>query len=70
VPLVTDLSQLIGEIGVARSDLAPGGIVRAAGEEWTGASAAGNIPAGTPVRVVRVEGLALIVEAAAVEGES
>jgi membrane-bound serine protease (ClpP class) len=70
VPLVTDLSQLIGEIGIARSDLAPGGIVRAAGEEWTGASAAGNIPAGTPVRVLRVEGLALIVEAAAVEGES
>jgi len=70
VPLVTGVSQLVGEIGVARSDLAPGGIVRAAGEEWTAASAAGAITAGTRVRVLRVDGLRLIVEAAPAEGES
>ncbi len=70
VPLVTDLSQLVGAVGVARSDLAPGGIVRAAGEEWTAASASGSIAAGTPVRVLRVDGLRLIVESASSEGES
>ncbi|HEX4744654.1 MAG TPA: nodulation protein NfeD [Candidatus Limnocylindria bacterium] len=69
VPLVTDLSHLVGALGVARSELAPGGIVRAEGEEWTAASATGTIAAGTPVRVLRVDGLALIVEPA-LEGES
>ena len=69
VPLVTDLSHLVGAYGVTRSALAPHGIVRADGEEWTAASAAGDIPAGTPVRVLRVEGLALIVERAT-EGET
>lgn len=70
VPLVTDLAHLVGEPGIARTDLAPDGIVRAAGEEWTATSAAGTIATGTPVRILRVEGLRLIVEAAAAEGES
>ena len=70
VPLVTDLSHLVGTLGVARSDLAPGGLVRAAGEEWTALSAGGSIAAGSAVRILRIEGLRLIVEAAAAEGES
>lgn len=71
VPLVTDLSHLVGALGVARSDLAPAGIVRAAGEEWTAMSAGDSIAAGSPVRILRVDGLRLIVEAAgAAEGES
>ena len=70
VPLVTDLSHLVGTMGVARSDLAPDGIVRAAGEEWTASSAGGSIAAGAHVRILRIEGLRLIVEAATAEGES
>jgi len=70
VPLVTDLSHLVGTVGVARSDLAPDGLVRAAGEEWTASSAGGSIAAGAHVRILRIEGLRLIVEAAAAEGES
>lgn len=70
MPLVTDLAHLVGERGVARSDLVPDGIVRAAGEEWTATSAAGRIAAGSPVRILRIDGLRLIVEAAAAEGES
>ena len=70
LPKVTDLAHLAGEIGVARSALAPTGIVYAAGEEWTAASADGSIAAGTRVRVLRVDGLRLIVEAAPAEGES
>ena len=70
VPLVTDLSHLVGTMGVARSDLAPDGLVRAAGEEWTASSAGGSVAAGSAVRILRIEGLRLIVEAAAAEGES
>lgn len=70
VPLVTDLSHMVGGLGVARSDLAPDGIVRADGEEWTATSPGGRIPVGARVRILRVEGLRLIVEAAAAEGES
>ena len=70
LPKMTDLAHLAGEIGVARSALAPTGIVYAAGEEWTAASAAGSIAAGSRVRVIRVDGLRLIVEAAPAEGES
>lgn len=69
VPLVNDLSHLIGARGVARSELAPTGLVWADGEEWTAASAGRNIPAGTPVRVLRVDGLTLIV-GPATEGET
>jgi membrane-bound serine protease (ClpP class) len=52
-----------GVRGTARTPLAPTGVVYAMGEEWT-ARADGEAPisAGTPVRVVRQDGLTLIVE--------
>ncbi|HJP66573.1 MAG TPA: nodulation protein NfeD, partial [Actinomycetota bacterium] len=53
---------LAGENGVAVTDLAPDGQVRARRETWTARSAGLAIAAGTPVRVVAVEGLRLIVE--------
>ena len=53
----------VGTRGVAKTDLAPSGVVRVVGEEWTARSATGNVIAeGVAVRVVRHDGLTLIVE--------
>jgi membrane-bound serine protease (ClpP class) len=52
-----------GVLGEVRAALAPLGVVYAAGEEWTARTEAGPaLVAGTPVRVVRQDGLTLIVE--------
>lgn len=52
----------VGTPGVTRSELAPRGTIRAAGEEWTARSATGDpIRAGDPVHVVGQEGLTLVV---------
>lgn len=47
----------IGELGRTLDDLAPVGKVRVHGEIWRAESVGQPIPMGTPVRVVRVEGL-------------
>ena len=53
----------IGTRGVAKTDLAPSGVVRVVSEEWSAASATGAvIKEGVAVRVVRQDGLTLIVE--------
>ena len=53
----------VGTRGVAKTDLAPSGVVRVVSEEWTARSADGTLIAeGTAVRVVRHDGLTLIVE--------
>ena len=52
-----------GTRGVAKTDLAPSGVVRVVGEQWTARSASGAaIPSGTTVRVVSQDGLTLIVD--------
>jgi membrane-bound serine protease (ClpP class) len=52
-----------GALGQVRAALLPHGVVYAAGEEWTARTEAGStLPTGTPVRVVRRDGLTLIVE--------
>jgi membrane-bound serine protease (ClpP class) len=52
-----------GVLGLVRTTLLPDGVVYAAGEEWTARTEAGaTVPPGTPVRVVRRDGLTLIVE--------
>ncbi|CAN5203833.1 nodulation protein NfeD [soil metagenome] len=53
---------IIGAVGVATTDLAPAGIARVAGEDWT-AVAAAPIARGSAVRVLRLECVRLIVEA-------
>jgi membrane-bound serine protease (ClpP class) len=59
------LSLPPGTRGEVRMPLAPVGSVYAAGEEWTARSAdARPLDRGTPIRVVREEGLTLIVEPA------
>jgi membrane-bound serine protease (ClpP class) len=54
-------SRVIGQVGVALSDVDPQGTVRVFGEEWT-ATSAGPIEAGAQVRVVGEQGLRLRVE--------
>jgi membrane-bound serine protease (ClpP class) len=57
------MSVPIGTTGVARTALAPRGVVYAAGEEWTARSGdASDIARGQPVRVVGQEDLTLVVE--------
>jgi membrane-bound ClpP family serine protease len=58
LPILT----LVGAGGTAQTLLAPTGIAYAGGEAWSARSRTGKIDAGTPIRVVGVEGLELIVE--------
>lgn len=65
-PAVTGGAELVGEAGVARGAIGPGGgHVSVNGEIWSARTATGTeVPGGTPVRVVRVhpEDLSLTVE--------
>jgi len=60
----TGQSMLIGQVGVVRTDLAPRGNVQVGGELWSAKVMEGeeNIPAGTRVKVVQVEGIQLRVQ--------
>jgi membrane-bound serine protease (ClpP class) len=58
---VHDLETLIGSIGEARSKIHEEGSVYVAGEMWSARSDQ-NIPVGSLIRVVRREGLILVVE--------
>ena len=54
----------LGTRGTTKTDLAPSGVVLAAGEQWTARSGNGStIASGQPVRVVGQDGLTLIVDA-------
>ena len=53
---------LVGAGGVAQTLIAPKGIAYARGEAWSARSSGPEIAAGTPVKVVGVDGLELIVE--------
>lgn len=54
---------VVGREGVVLGNgLDPEGVVRVAAEEWKAASSAGPIPAGTKIRVTRLDGLVLTVE--------
>lgn len=59
---VTGEQGMIGEPGVATSDIFQDGKVFVHGETWN-ASSASPIPAGSKVHVVRVQGLSVLVEA-------
>ena len=62
--LPTDHPALVGEVGAAQTDLRPAGRARLAGRSFDVTSEGGFVEAGTPVRVVRVEGLRVMVRAA------
>jgi len=57
-----DLKALIGEVGVAKSDIHDEGSVQVSGELWT-ASSKEPISEGTQIRVVARDGFVLVVEA-------
>jgi membrane-bound serine protease (ClpP class) len=61
--VVTGSEGMVGEIGVARTELTPKGKVFVHGELWN-AIAGGSVHEGSRVRVKRVDGLHLIVEPA------
>ncbi len=61
-PAVGRVQALIGALGVARSDLAPTGIVYAGGEDWSAYVESGSVAKGARVRVRRVDALRLVVE--------
>ena len=56
-----DLSRLIGMIGEARTDIAMDGTVYVGGEDWSARSEK-KIRSGTQVKVLKREGLVLLVE--------
>ncbi len=58
----TGVEGLVGEIGRVRHALAPEGTVFVHGELWNAVGAAGEIPAGRAVRIVRVDEMLLTVE--------
>jgi membrane-bound serine protease (ClpP class) len=63
--LVTSTGPVVGagSMGRVRMALVPEGVVSAAGEDWTARTEEGaTVGPGTPVRVVRRQGLTLIVE--------
>jgi membrane-bound serine protease (ClpP class) len=62
------VAALVGAAGTAQTLIAPTGIAYAGGESWSARTAAGDITAGTPVRIVGVNGLELIVEPAPAGG--
>jgi len=62
LPPFASVTTPIGQIGEARTDLNPTGTVYAASELWTAEAQEGNIPAGTPVQIVGVDGVRLLVK--------
>jgi membrane-bound serine protease (ClpP class) len=60
-PVTTGAQGLLGEVGIASTDLNLDGKVFVHGELWN-ASSVRPIPQGAKVRVIRVEGLQLLVE--------
>jgi len=62
-PVAVGRETLVGKTGVVRKPLRPAGIAHLLGEEWSAISSTGaEIPTGTIVRVVAVDGLSLRVE--------
>ncbi len=59
------VAALVGGSAMAQTLIAPTGIAYAGGESWSARSQDAEIGAGTPLRVVGVDGLELIVEPAA-----
>ena len=59
---VTGVEGLIGSTGIAREDLTPEGFVFVQGERWRAIAEEGQVPKGTPVKVIGIEGFRLKVQ--------
>jgi membrane-bound serine protease (ClpP class) len=62
LPYAAGEESMIGTVGTVREPLDPSGMVFVGGALWRATSAAGPVPAGTRVRVLKVDGLRLEVE--------
>jgi len=62
LPVASGPELLLGAVGVAKTDLAPAGIVHVAGDDWSAVAPGGAIARGAAVRVRQVDGVRLIVE--------
>jgi membrane-bound serine protease (ClpP class) len=62
LPYAAGEESMIGTVGTVREDLNPSGMVFVNGALWQATSTGGPLEAGTPVRVVAVDGLHLRVE--------
>jgi len=58
---VHDLDGLVGQIGEARTTVYEDGSVQVGGELWSARSDK-QVPAGSPIRVVRRDGFVVVVE--------
>lgn len=58
---VTGREGLIGSVGEARTDITPEGIVFLQGERWVAVSRDGQIPKGSRVKVIGLDGFKLVV---------
>ena len=63
LPVASGSALLLGAVGVAKSDLSPRGVVHVADDDWSAVASGGAIKRGAAVRVQRVDGVRLIVEA-------
>jgi membrane-bound serine protease (ClpP class) len=63
-PVITGVERVAGRAGIAKTDLAPRGVVLVNGEDWEGLADAPPIARGERVTVVSVEGLTLHVRKA------
>jgi membrane-bound serine protease (ClpP class) len=61
-PVLTGIESLIGQVGVAISDLTPQGMVRVEGEVWSAVADGEPIHAGDQVQIVAVAGVTLWVQ--------
>jgi membrane-bound serine protease (ClpP class) len=61
IPVQTGMESLVGQVGVARTELAPGGSVQLGSELWTAVleHPSGRVPKGSRVEVVGREGIQL-----------
>ncbi len=62
LPTPSGYQDMVGETGTALTDLSPSGQVRARRETWSAVTEGPAIAAGSPVRVVRIDGLRVVVE--------
>jgi len=58
----TGAEQLVGQIGVARENLAPKGYIKVQGELWRALAKDRPVAQDTAVRIVAADGMTLIVE--------
>lgn len=58
-PVLTGVQRVIGSIGVAKTDLAPKGVVLVNGEDWDASADPAPIARGEKIAVLEIQGLTL-----------